>query len=98
MDMLLLSRVSLLAGKMMSNFPRVALQMRVQMPTRRRLPSLALHANCSRHHHPSQPVAYVALDDRPWCSRTSCREPFPTPREQHIAMRRELARNPIIPP
>lgn len=77
MDMLLLSRASLVAGKMMSNFPRVALQMRVQVPRRRG-------------------GAYVALDDRPWCSRTSCREGWLTPAEHQVATRRELQRNPII--
>ena len=80
MDMVLLARSSLLAGKMMSNFPRAALQMRVQLPARR-----------------SHARAYIALDDRPWCTRTSCREPFPSARDQQAAMRRELARNPSIP-
>ena len=83
MDALLLSRTPLIAGKMMSNFPRFALQMRVQMPARRH----TLH----RGH-----AAYIALDDRPWCTRTSCREPFATPRDQQLASRRELTRNPII--
>jgi len=79
MDVLLLARSTLLAGKMMSNFPRVALQLRVQMPARR---------------HNAR--AYVALDDRPWCTRTSCREGFASTREQQAAMRRELARNAMI--
>lgn len=77
MDMTLLARSSVLAGKMMSNFPRVALQLRVQMPVRR------------------QP-AYISLDDRPWCTRTSCREPFLPLRDQQIAWRRELIRNPSL--
>ena len=77
MDMLLLSRSSLIAGKMMSNFPRVAMQMRVQIPRRR-------------------PGAYIALDDRPWCSRTSCREGFLPQKEHQAATRRELQRNPMI--
>lgn len=77
MDMVLLSRANLLAGKMMSNFPRVALQMRVQQPRRRG-------------------GAYIALDDRPWCSRTSCREGWLTPAEHQAATKRELQRNPII--
>ena len=77
MDMVLLARSSLIAGKMMSNFPRVAVQMRMQVPRR-------------------QAGAYVSLDDRPWCSRTSCREGWLTPSEYEAASRRELQRNPII--
>ena len=78
MDMLLLSRGSVIAGKMMSNFPRVAIQMRVQLPRR------------------SRAGAYVSLDDRPWCSRTSCREGWLPPNEQLAATKRELARNPLV--
>ena len=52
MDILLLSRSTVIAAKMMSNFGRAALQLRVQPPATLR---------------------YVALDERPWCSRTSCR-------------------------
>ena len=54
MDAMLLSRSDVLVGSMMSNFPRLALQMRVQTPRRGQL-------------------RYVALDDRTWCTRTSCR-------------------------
>lgn len=90
MDMLLLSRSSVLAGKMMSNFPRVALQLRVQMPR-----SMPRRRGANQNTRSSQ-AAYVALDDRPWCTRTSCREPFLSPREQQLATRRELARNPAI--
>ena len=90
MDMLLLSRSSVLVGKMMSNFPRVALQLRVQMPR-----SMPRRRGANQNTRSSQ-AAYVALDDRPWCTRTSCREPFLSPREQQLATRRELARNPAI--
>ena len=78
MDMVLLGRSAVIAGKMMSNFPRMAMQMRVQLPPKRGTP------------------AYVTLDDRPWCSRTSCREGFLSPREQLAATRRELQRNPPV--
>ena len=74
---LLLSRATVIAGKMMSNFPRVAIQMRVQIPRRRT-------------------GSYIALDDRPWCSRTSCREGWLSPAEHQTATRKELQRNPII--
>ena len=77
MDMLLLSRADHIAGQMMSNFPRVAIQMRVQAP-RRRAPG------------------YISLDERPWCSRTSCRDAWLSPAEHMAATRRELQRNPII--
>ena len=79
MDIFLLSRAGTIAGKMMSNFPRVAIQLRVPPPRRRGGP-------------------YVALDDRPWCSRTSCREGWLTPAEHQSATKRELGRNPIITP
>ncbi len=75
MDMLLLSRSTLIAGKMMSNFPRCAIQMRVQIPR--------------------QPAgAYVSLDDRPWCTRTSCRSEWPVASQQAYANRREQQRTP----
>ena len=79
MDITLLARSSLVIGKMMSNFPRLALQMRVQVP-RLRLPG-----------------SYLALDDRPWCSRSSCREGFASAHEHELSTRRELWRNPPIP-
>ena len=79
MDVLLLSRASLVVGKMMSNFPRLALQMRVQMPR--------------RHEY----GAYLSLDDRPWCSRSSCREPFLDAEKHQLATRKELYRNPPVP-
>ena len=67
------------ARETMSNFPRLALQMRVQVP-RLRLPG-----------------SYLALDDRPWCSRSSCREGFASAHEHELSTRRELWRNPPIP-
>ena len=53
---LLLSRAETIVGPMMSNFARVALQLRVQPPTAK--------------------PRYVALDGRPWCSRTSCKRAY----------------------
>ena len=78
MDMLLLARSSLVVGKMMSNFPRVALQLRVQAPRSR------------------ASGAYVALDDRPWCSRTSCREGWLPEKDHATATKKELRRNPAL--
>ena len=50
MDVLLLSRSSVLVGSMMSNFPRMALQMRVQAPLERQRRYLALDGRtwCTR--------------------------------------------------
>ena len=76
MDMVLLARSSVLAGKMMSNFPRLALQLRVRMP--------------------SAKPAYVSLDGRPWCTRTSCRDGFADREDQNRSLRRELLRNPVV--
>ena len=56
LDVLLLSRAETIVGPMMSNFARVALQLRVQPPTAK--------------------PRYVALDGRPWCSRTSCKRAY----------------------
>jgi hypothetical protein len=78
MDITLLARSSLIAGKMMSNFPRLAVQLRVPVPREHRV------------------GAYLSLDDRPWCSRTSCREAFLPPSEHQAATLRELQRNPAI--
>ena len=79
MDMLLLSRSSVVVGKMMSNFPRMALQLRVQPP---------------RSHGAAG--AYLALDDRPWCSRTSCREGYLETPLYTAARKKELKRNPPL--
>jgi len=57
LDSLLLSRSTVLVGAMMSNFPRLALQLRVQMPIG----------------EPVQMHRYIALDGRKWCTRSSCR-------------------------
>ena len=57
LDALLLSRSTVLVGSMMSNFPRLALQLRVQMPLLEPVPVLR----------------YLALDGRKWCTRSSCR-------------------------
>ena len=56
LDSLLLSRAETIVGPMMSNFARVALQLRVQPPMAK--------------------PRYVALDGRPWCSRTSCKRVY----------------------
>ena len=55
LDAFVLSRSTVLVGSMMSNFPRLALQLRVQAP-------LGL-----------QQRRYLPLDDREWCTRSSCR-------------------------
>ena len=78
MDMLLISRSSLVVGKMMSNFPRMALQLRTQLPRSQRA------------------GAYVSLDDRPWCSRTSCREGYLDKETWVAATKKELRRNPPL--
>ena len=57
LDALLLSRSTVLVGSMMSNFPRLALQLRVQMPVG----------------EPVQVHRYIPLDGRKWCTRSSCR-------------------------
>lgn len=79
MDMLLLSRSSIIVGKMMSNFPRLALQLRVQLPRSK-----------------GAAGAYIALDDRPWCSRTSCREGYLQESIYAAARKKELKRNPPL--
>lgn len=58
LDVLLLSRAEVIVGPMMSNFARVAVQLRVQPPM----------ADAA-----GGPPRYVPLDGRPWCTRTSCK-------------------------
>ena len=78
MDMLLLSRSSIIVGKMMSNFPLGA-SARVRLPRSK-----------------GAAGAYIALDDRPWCSRTSCREGYLQESIYAAARKKELKRNPPL--
>lgn len=78
MDALLLSRSNVLVGSMMSNFPRMALQLRIQAPL-------------------VGQQRYLSLDDRTWCTRTSCRMnysgacPWPSLRTLHPGVLHPLA-------
>jgi len=80
LDLLLLSRSTLLVGKMMSNFPRLAMQLHVQMPAARG----------------SNSSSYIALDGLPWCTRSSCRTTPQSRGAVQRARQQELARNPPL--
>ena len=62
LDLLLLARAPVVAGQMLGNMPRLALQLRVSWPP----------SNDSLAQYP-QACSYVSLDGRGWCPATICR-------------------------
>ena len=62
LDLLLLSRAPVIAGQMLGNMPRLAMQLRVSWPPVNRT-SAQWPEECS----------YVSLDGRAWCPGTICR-------------------------
>ena len=84
LDLLLLSRAKLIAGQMMGNMPRLALQLRVSWPPPGHAPRALPSAQAGSRPNRSAAAAlgalewphactYVSLDSRAWCVSTFCR-------------------------